>query len=84
MRASNWLNAAIAAALTMNVDLVAGFWRLPCRGRSGAARVDPLMSPGQISQHVHVVAGGKSKPRLQMVCSFSSLYRYHYEGDSLG
>ncbi|KAJ9240277.1 hypothetical protein DTO169E5_4065 [Paecilomyces variotii] len=60
MRASNWLNAALAAALTMNVDLVAGFWRLPCRGRSGAARVDPLMSPGEISQHVHVVAGGKN------------------------
>ncbi|GAD91825.1 hypothetical protein PVAR5_0406 [Paecilomyces variotii No. 5] len=60
MRASNWLNAAVAVALTMNVDLVAGFWRLPCRGRSGAARVDPLMSPGEISQHVHVVAGGKN------------------------
>ena len=34
------------------------FWRLPCRGQSGIARVDPIMYPGVISPHVHSIFGG--------------------------
>ncbi|KAL1880210.1 hypothetical protein VTK73DRAFT_6038 [Phialemonium thermophilum] len=33
------------------------FWRMECRGRLGLARLDPLMSPGEISQHVHAIHG---------------------------
>ncbi|KAH8701950.1 hypothetical protein BGW36DRAFT_261716, partial [Talaromyces proteolyticus] len=33
------------------------FWRLPCMSRSGAARMDPLMAPGKISDHLHTVFG---------------------------
>ncbi|KAF9884086.1 hypothetical protein FE257_002316 [Aspergillus nanangensis] len=33
------------------------FWRLPCRGRSGLARMDPLISPGTPSYHVHSIHG---------------------------
>jgi hypothetical protein len=37
------------------------FWRLPCRGRTGVARLDPIVDPGEVSSHVHVVHGGGSK-----------------------
>ncbi|KAE9364689.1 hypothetical protein N431DRAFT_355117 [Stipitochalara longipes BDJ] len=33
------------------------FWRMPCRTRSGLARIDPLVSPGVISQHAHAIHG---------------------------
>lgn len=32
------------------------FWRLPC-GRIQLGRVDPIISPGQVSGHVHTVSG---------------------------
>lgn len=37
------------------------FWRLPCRARSGAARIDPLMAFGTIGDHVHVIHGSGGK-----------------------
>lgn len=37
------------------------FWRMLCHGRTGLARIDPLVDPGQISDHSHVVHGGGSK-----------------------
>lgn len=37
------------------------FWRLPCRGRTGVARLDPIVDPGEISSHVHAIHGGGSK-----------------------
>ncbi|KAM0143762.1 hypothetical protein ACHAP3_001022 [Botrytis cinerea] len=46
--------AAILAGLASSVD---AFWRLPCRARSGLARVDPLVNPGTVSPHAHVVHG---------------------------
>lgn len=61
MRSNCWLSAALVAALALNVELVSGFWRLPCRGRTGVARIDPLVSPGEISQHAHVVHGASSE-----------------------
>ncbi|KAJ5980903.1 hypothetical protein N7481_008201 [Penicillium waksmanii] len=36
------------------------FWRLPCRGRTGVARLDPIVDPGEVSSHVHVIHGGGS------------------------
>ncbi|CRG87554.1 hypothetical protein PISL3812_04572 [Talaromyces islandicus] len=33
------------------------FWRLPCMSRSGAARMDPLMAPGETSDHLHTIFG---------------------------
>jgi Domain of unknown function (DUF1996) len=33
------------------------FWRMPCRSRSGLARMDPLVSPGEASGHVHAIHG---------------------------
>lgn len=54
-----------ATALVMGLAAFSGmadaFWRLPCRGRSGLARVDPLMDPGKPSYHVHAVHGSSGE-----------------------
>lgn len=55
MRGNSFLEkAALLAGLAGNVD---AFWRMPCRGRSGVARIDPLVNFGGISQHVHSIHG---------------------------
>ncbi|PBP23627.1 WSC domain-containing protein [Diplocarpon rosae] len=36
---------------------VAGFWRMPCRGRVGLARIDPLVNFNEIAPHVHSIHG---------------------------
>ncbi|KAK6581910.1 hypothetical protein PZA11_005607 [Diplocarpon coronariae] len=46
--------ASLCAGLFGNV---AGFWRMPCRGRVGLARLDPLISFDEIAAHVHSVHG---------------------------
>ncbi|KAJ5908601.1 hypothetical protein N7495_001283 [Penicillium taxi] len=51
------LNAALVACFTLFPAFTAAFWRLPCRGTAGLARLDPLVSPGQISSHVHSIHG---------------------------
>lgn len=33
------------------------FWRMECHARVGLARLDPLVSPGEVSQHVHAIHG---------------------------
>lgn len=35
----------------------AAFWRMGCRGRTGLVRIDPLVSPGTISEHIHAIHG---------------------------
>jgi len=35
----------------------AAFWRMPCRGRVGLARLDPLVNPNEVAQHVHSIHG---------------------------
>lgn len=37
------------------------FWRMECRARSGLARIDPLISPGEVAQHLHSIHGGGGK-----------------------
>lgn len=39
---------------------VAAFWRMPCRSQTGYARIDPLVDPGSVSDHVHAITGGGS------------------------
>lgn len=43
------------------VGVPRSFWRLPCRGQSGIGRLDPIMSPGKISSHVHVIYGSNGE-----------------------
>lgn len=43
---------------------VSAFWRMPCRSRTGLARMDPLVDEGQVSGHVHSIFGGGSKYQI--------------------
>ncbi|KAI5297576.1 hypothetical protein KEM55_004506 [Ascosphaera atra] len=47
---------AVLAALS-SIDSADAFWRLPCRGRSGVARIDPIVDPGKPAGHVHSLHG---------------------------
>lgn len=37
------------------------FWILPCRQRLSLGRIDPIVSPGSISAHVHTIHGGNGE-----------------------
>ncbi|KAJ5794975.1 hypothetical protein N7457_001574 [Penicillium paradoxum] len=52
------LKALLVACITLFPSSATAFWRLPCRGRSGLARLDPIVEPGEISSHTHAVHGG--------------------------
>lgn len=45
---------AVAAAYATRV---AAFWRMPCRSTTGIGRIDPIVAPGQINDHVHMAFG---------------------------
>ncbi|KAK2763125.1 hypothetical protein FQN54_009761 [Arachnomyces sp. PD_36] len=47
-----------AAVLAATAAPASAFWRLPCMGDTGVARMDPLVNPGTISDHAHIVHGG--------------------------
>ncbi|KAJ5191927.1 uncharacterized protein N7498_010912 [Penicillium cinerascens] len=51
------LTTVLGACLTIFPVFTNAFWRLPCRGRTGVARLDPIVDPGMISGHVHTVHG---------------------------
>ncbi|KAH7054240.1 WSC domain-containing protein [Macrophomina phaseolina] len=36
------------------------FWRMPCRGRTGLARIDPIVDTGVVSSHAHAIHGGSN------------------------
>lgn len=36
------------------------FWRMPCRGRTGLARIDPIVDTGVVSSHAHAIHGGNN------------------------
>lgn len=48
----------VFAAATTLVGSASAFWRMPCRSRTGLARMDPIVDPGKISEHAHVIHGG--------------------------
>ena len=52
---------AIVTALALYIINVLAFWRLECEGSIGLARLDPLMSPGSVGDHVHSIKGGSGK-----------------------
>ena len=47
--------ALIVLALAATSD---AFWRMECRSRSGFAQIDPLVSFGGVSEHIHAIHGG--------------------------
>ncbi|KAI1768076.1 hypothetical protein GGR53DRAFT_34626 [Hypoxylon sp. FL1150] len=48
---------AFASVLLGSFNAVSAFWRMECHGRSGVARIDPIMDVGVVAPHVHVVHG---------------------------
>jgi hypothetical protein len=42
----------------------AGFWRMNC-GKIQVGRIDPVVSPGSISTHVHNIVGAYSTAATQ-------------------
>lgn len=55
------LSALLMASVAIFPAFTDAFWRLPCHGQSGVARMDPIVDPGEVSSHVHVVHGGGSE-----------------------
>ncbi|EKV14697.1 hypothetical protein PDIG_31500 [Penicillium digitatum PHI26] len=51
------LTAIAMACLALFPGHANAFWRLPCRGRTGLARLDPIVDPGAVSPHVHAIHG---------------------------
>lgn len=50
--------ATLSAAVAVLSGAADAFWRMECHSRSGLARIDPIVTPGKISSHAHVVHGG--------------------------
>ncbi|KAK2767931.1 hypothetical protein FQN53_006411 [Emmonsiellopsis sp. PD_33] len=53
-------NLILTTALAAAVAPAAAFWRLPCQGRLGVGRIDPLVNPGELSSHAHVIHGASN------------------------
>jgi hypothetical protein len=56
--------AVKALTLVLAAGSAQAFWRMPCRSRSGLARLDPLVSPGTVSQHAHAIHGSSGTSLL--------------------
>ncbi|OJD33503.1 wsc domain-containing protein [Diplodia corticola] len=52
-------NAEILSLLALS-GAANAFWRMPCRGRTGLARIDPIVDNGVVSGHAHAIHGGSS------------------------
>ncbi|KAL1304225.1 hypothetical protein AAFC00_000645 [Neodothiora populina] len=52
---------ALSVAVTLlSASGVDAFWRMPCRSRTGLGRLDPIMDPGEVSDHTHAIHGGSN------------------------
>lgn len=51
----------VTIAVALLVSTVNAFWRMPCRGRTDLARIDPIVDFGEVSAHAHTLHGGSSK-----------------------
>lgn len=58
------MRSTTAAALTL-VSGAHAFCRMPCRTETGVARMDPIVDPGQIADHVHTIAGSGSEYSIE-------------------
>lgn len=62
---------AAAVLFPCYITFAEAFWRLQCGYRSGLARLDPLINPGGVSDHVHAIHGGSG---MSPFCDSSSPY----------
>ncbi len=55
------MKIASQLAILASIGSAAAFWRMECRGQVGQARLDPLVNPGGVSSHAHVIHGSSGK-----------------------
>lgn len=60
MRFSAQTVAIVAVWLVSWATGVDAFWRMPCMGRTGLARIDPIVQPGEAANHAHAIHGGNN------------------------
>ncbi|KAF4624411.1 hypothetical protein G7Y89_g13760 [Cudoniella acicularis] len=51
-------NMAYLLGLLASANLAVAFFRLPCAAPIVVERADPIVSPGQVSNHMHTIMGG--------------------------
>ena len=51
-------NVALALGLAASIAPADAFFRMSCPGRVARERLDPIVSPGMVSGHVHTISGG--------------------------
>lgn len=49
------------AILSTAIHGADAFFRMPCRGLLGIARLDPLVNPGEIAHHAHNIHGSNGQ-----------------------
>ncbi|EED17740.1 conserved hypothetical protein [Talaromyces stipitatus ATCC 10500] len=54
---SSFITLTYFASTAIQAVQASNFWRLPCKSRTVAARIDPIMSPGEINSHLHTIFG---------------------------
>jgi hypothetical protein len=53
--------AAFAALYILLAGPVTAYWRMSCMGVVGRGRIDPIVSPNEVSAHLHTFKGGSGK-----------------------
>ncbi len=48
---------AFTGAIAVLVNDVTAFWRMPCSNFDVNFRIDPIVSPGELSDHAHTLHG---------------------------
>ena len=46
--------------LALTSGTVFGFWRMTCDHPLVVGRIDPIVSPGKVSGHIHTISGGSA------------------------
>jgi hypothetical protein len=47
----------ITPVVALSLQQVAAFWRMPCGNFDGTFRIDPIVNPGEPSDHAHTIHG---------------------------
>ena len=54
---SKQLGGASLALSVFLTEPASAYWRMSCMGVAGIARIDPIVSPNEMSGHVHTIKG---------------------------
>ena len=55
---SNAFGPFLVAVVTTLASSVDAYWRMSCPGTLLEGRLDPIVTPGKVSGHTHVILGG--------------------------